>query len=158
MTQNYSGKKAAEIVGISYRQLDYWARTDLIRPSVADAAGSGSRRQYSYRDLLELKVVKSMLDAGIKLESVRTAFEYLRENLGEDVASARLVIGGGRAVLVRDDAELLDVIKSGQLVMTSLLSLDGVQAEIDAAVRELTPAIKAPAARPAAAPRAATGS
>ena len=157
MSQNYSGKKAAEIVGISYRQLDYWARTDLIRPSVADAAGSGSRRQYSYRDLLELKVVKSMLDAGIKLESVRTAFEYLRENLGEDVASARLVIGGGRAVLVRDDAELLDVIKSGQLVMTSLLSLDGVQAEIDAKVRELNPAA-APAAGAQAPPHAATGS
>ena len=159
MTQNYSGKKAAEIVGISYRQLDYWARTDLIRPSVTDAAGSGSRRQYSYRDLLELKVVKSMLDAGIKLESVRTAFEYLRENLGEDVASARLVIGGGRAVLVRDDAELLDVIKSGQLVMTSLLSLDGVQAEIDAAVRELVPtkATGAPGAG-ASASQAASGS
>ena len=157
MTQHYSGKKAAEIVGISYRQLDYWARTDLIRPSVADAAGSGSRRQYSYRDLLELKVVKSMLDAGIKLESVRTAFEYLRENLGEDVASARLVIGGGRAVLVRDDAELLDVIKSGQLVMTSLLSLDGVQAEIDAAVRDLNPTSK-PATATSTAPRAATGS
>lgn len=157
MSQNYSGKKAAEIVGISYRQLDYWARTDLIRPSVADAAGSGSRRQYSYRDLLELKVVKSMLDAGIKLESVRAAFEYLRENLGEDVASARLVIGGGRAVLVRDDAELLDVIKSGQLVMTSLLSLDGVQAEIDAKVRELNPAA-APAAGAQAPTRAATGS
>jgi DNA-binding transcriptional MerR regulator len=157
MVQHYSGKKAAEIVGISYRQLDYWARTDLIRPSVADAAGSGSRRQYSYRDLLELKVVKSMLDAGIKLESVRTAFEYLRENLGEDVASARLVIGGGRAVLVRDDAELLDVIKSGQLVMTSLLSLDGVQAEIDAKVRELNPTAVA-AAGDAAVPQAATGS
>lgn len=157
MTQHYSGKKAAEIVGISYRQLDYWARTDLIRPSVADAAGSGSRRQYSYRDLLELKVVKSMLDAGIKLESVRTAFEYLRENLGEDIASARLVIGGGRAVLVRDDAELLDVIKSGQLVMTSLLSLDGVQAEIDAAVRELTPTATAAAPRRTPAARAASG-
>ncbi|HWJ62228.1 MAG TPA: MerR family transcriptional regulator [Acidimicrobiales bacterium] len=157
MTQNYSGKKAAEIVGISYRQLDYWARTDLIRPSVADAAGSGSRRQYSYRDLLELKVVKSMLDAGIKLESVRTAFEYLRVELGENVSSARLVIGGGKAILVRDDAELLDVINTGQFVMTSLLSLDGVQAEIDAAVRELSPSAK-PAASTPAAPQAATGS
>ena len=157
MTEHYSGKKAAEIVGISYRQLDYWARTDLIRPSVADAAGSGSRRQYSYRDLLELKVVKSMLDAGIKLESVRTAFEYLRENLGEDVASARLVIGGGRAVLVKDDTELLDVIKSGQFVMTSLLSLDGVQQEIDTAIVELFPAEATVTAAPLL-PQAATGS
>ncbi|MCU1356120.1 MAG: putative MerR family transcriptional regulator [Acidimicrobiales bacterium] len=140
MTQHYSGKKAAEIVGISYRQLDYWARTDLIRPSVADAAGSGSRRRYAYGDLLELKVVKSMLDAGIKLESVRAAFLYLREQLGEEVASARLVIGGGKAILVRDDSELLDVLKSGQFVMTSLLSLDGVQQEIDAAILTFEPA------------------
>ena len=139
----YSGKKAAEIVGISYRQLDYWARTDLLRPSLTDASGSGSRRSYSYQDLLELKVIKSMLDAGIKLESVRSAFSYLREQLGEEVASARLVIGGGKAILVRDDNELLDVINSGQMVMTSLLSLDGVQREIDAAIFELRPATKA---------------
>jgi DNA-binding transcriptional MerR regulator len=137
--EHYSGKKAAEIVGISYRQLDYWARTDLVRPSVADATGSGSRRRYSYRDLLELKVVKSMLDAGIKLESVREAFGYLREQLGQDIASARLVIGGGHAILVRDDMELLDVLKSGQFVMPSVLSLDGVQQEIQAAIVELNP-------------------
>ena len=71
MTEGFSGKRAAEIVGITYRQLDYWARTDLIRPSLADAQGSGSRRRYSYRNLLELKVIKTLLDAGIKLESVR---------------------------------------------------------------------------------------
>ena len=64
----FSGHRAAEIVGITYRQLDYWARTDLVRPSLADAKGSGSRRRYSYRDLLELKVIKSLLDSGIKLE------------------------------------------------------------------------------------------
>ena len=69
MTEGYSGAKTAEIVGITYRQLDYWARTDLIRPSLADANGSGTRRRYSYRDLLELKVIKSLLDAGIRLES-----------------------------------------------------------------------------------------
>ena len=88
----FSGKRTAELVGITYRQLDYWARTDLIRPSLADAQGSGSRRSYSYQDLLELKVVKTLLDAGIRLEMVRDVFTYLRENLGEDVASANLVI------------------------------------------------------------------
>ena len=143
MSQHYSGKKAAEIVGISYRQLDYWARTDLVRPSVADAKGSGSRRQYSYGDLLELKVIKSMLDAGIKLESVRDAFAYLREQLGQDVASAQLVIGGGSAILVRDDLELVDVLKKGQFVMTSILSLDGVQREIDTAIVDLFPSTEA---------------
>src|SRR6187455_430547 len=90
----YGGKKAASIVGISYRQLDYWARTDLVRPSLADASGSGSRRRYSYQDLLELRVIKSLLDAGIKLESVRRAFTYMREHMGADIASAHLVISG----------------------------------------------------------------
>ena len=80
----FSGSKTASVVGISYRQLDYWARTDLIRPSLCDAAGSGSRRLYSYRDLLELRVIKSLLDAGIKLESVRKAFTYLRQQTDTD--------------------------------------------------------------------------
>lgn len=142
--QHYSGKKAAEIVGITYRQLDYWARTDLVRPSVADAAGSGSRRRYAYRDLLELKVVKTLLDAGIKLESVRNVFRYLRDSLGEDIASAQLVITGGSAVLVRED-ELVDLLRQGQFVMGSILSLGGVQREVDAAIVELFPTAEAPA-------------
>ena len=96
--ESFSGKKAADVVGISYRQLDYWARTDLIRPSLADAQGSGSRRRYSYRDLLELKLVKTLLEAGIKLESIREAFVYLRDQLGEDLSTAKLVIVGNSAV------------------------------------------------------------
>jgi DNA-binding transcriptional MerR regulator len=143
VVQHYSGKKAAEVVGITYRQLDYWARTDLVRPSVTDAAGSGSRRQYSYRDLLELKVIKSLLDAGIKLESVRSVFQYLREQLGEDIASAQLVISGGTAILVRDDDELVDVLKQGQFVMSGVLSLGGVQREVDAAIVDLFRAAEA---------------
>ncbi len=103
---HFSGKKAAEIVGISYRQLDYWARTDLIRPSVTEAAGSGSRRRYSYRDLLELKIIKTLLDAGLKLEMVREVFSYIRNQLGTDVASANLVINGHRSVVVQDGGEL----------------------------------------------------
>src|SRR4051794_5699485 len=131
----FSGKRAAEIVGITYRQLDYWARTDLIRPSLADAQGSGSRRRYSYRNLLELKVIKTLLDAGIKLESVRGAFSYLRENLGEDVASAQLVICGTSAVLVRDGQELIDVVNRtrGQGVL-NLLALDDVRSQVDDAI------------------------
>ncbi|MDE0803244.1 MAG: MerR family transcriptional regulator [Acidimicrobiales bacterium] len=136
----FSGKKAAEVVGITYRQLDYWARTDLIRPSLADAAGSGSRRKYSYKDLLELKVIKRLLDAGIKLESIRDAFDYLREQLGEDVASAHLVISGTSAVLVRE-GELVDVVNryQGQGVL-NLLPMDGVLEELDAAVAHFSPA------------------
>ncbi len=133
----FSGKRAAEIVGITYRQLDYWARTDLIRPSLADAEGSGSRRRYSYKDLLELKVIKRLLDAGIKLESIREAFAYLRERLGEDVAAAHLVIDGTSAVLVRGD-ELIDVVNryQGQGVL-NLLPMDGVIEELDSAVAQM---------------------
>ena len=126
----------AEIVGISYRQLDYWARTDLIRPSLVDAAGSGSRRQYSYRDLLELKVVKSLLDAGIKLEQVRHVFNYLREQLGEDVATANIVISGTKSVLVRSGEELIDVLRAGQGVL-NVLPLGGVKEELDASIHQL---------------------
>jgi DNA-binding transcriptional MerR regulator len=132
-TQGYSGRQAAEIVGITYRQLDYWARTDLIRPSLADASGSGTRRRYSYRDLLELKVVKNLLDAGIRLESVRDAFTYLREHLGEDVASVNLVISGRSSVLVRTGEEIIDLLRLGQGVL-NILPLAGVKEEVDAAI------------------------
>ena len=136
----FSGKKTAEVVGITYRQLDYWARTDLVKPSLAEANGSGSRRRYSYSDLLELKIIKSLIDAGIKLESVRTAFDYLRDELGEDPASAQLVISGTSAVLVRDGAELIDVVNRyrGQGVL-NLLALDEVKEELDAAIVDLHP-------------------
>ena len=134
----YSGKRAAEIVGITYRQLDYWARTDLVRPSLVDASGSGSRRRYSYTDLLELRVIKSLLDAGIKLENVREVFTYLREELGHEITSANLVIQGSRSVVVRDDGELVDLVRRGQGVL-NILPLDGVGEEMDARIRELHP-------------------
>lgn len=148
----YSGKQTAELVGITYRQLDYWARTDLIRPSLVDAAGSGSRRAYSYRDLLELKVIKNLIDAGIKLESVRDVFEYLREHLGEDVASVNLVISGNRSVLVKDGDDIIDLVRRGQGVL-NILPLGGVKDEVDAAIVQLFPeravAVEAGAARAA---------
>ncbi|KAA0236545.1 MAG: hypothetical protein JJLCMIEE_00233 [Acidimicrobiales bacterium] len=134
----FSGRKTAEIVGITYRQLDYWARTDLVRPSLADAHGSGSRRRYSYRDLLELKVIKSLLDAGIRLESIRDAFTYMREHLGEDVTTANLVINGSSSVVVKSGEELIDLLQKGQGVL-NVLPLAGVKEQIDAKILELRP-------------------
>jgi len=131
--EGFSGKRTAEIVGITYRQLDYWARTDLVRPSLVDAKGSGTRRRYSYRDLLELKIIKKLLDAGLRLETVRDVFAYLRENLGEDVVSANLIISDGQVVLATSDQEMIDLIRKGQGVL-NLLPLDSVKAEIDAVV------------------------
>jgi DNA-binding transcriptional MerR regulator len=144
----FSGKQAADVVGITYRQLDYWARTDLVRPSLADAQGSGSRRIYTYRDLLELKAIKNLLDAGIKLEAVREVFRYLRDNLGEDVTTVNLVISGNRSVLVRSGEEIIDLLRQGQGVL-NILPLAGVKDEVDAAIVELFSS-RAPAGRAAA--------
>ena len=130
----FSGTRAAQVVGISYRQLDYWARTDLIRPSLSDAAGSGSRRRYSYRDLLELRVVKNLLDAGIRLENVREVFTFLRQHVDADIASAHLVISGTSVVMCQGD-ELVDVVRRGQGVL-NVLPLSSVKSDVDA---ELTP-------------------
>jgi DNA-binding transcriptional MerR regulator len=147
--QGFSGTKAAAVVGISYRQLDYWARTDLIRPSLSDASGSGSRRLYSYRDLLELRVIKSLLDAGIKLESVRKAFVYLRTHVDTDIASAHLVISGSDVILC-DGEQLIDVMRrSGQGVL-NVLAIGGVKSDLDTTIINLGDASTTPTARRAA--------
>ena len=153
---SFSGKRAAEIVGISYRQLDYWARTDLIRPSLADAHGSGSRRRYSYRDLIELKLIKTLLDSGTKLENIRQAFDYVRDQLGDDLTSAKLVLSGSSAVLVRENDELIDVLgkTKGQGVL-NLLDLGDVKEEVDDAIIELFPESGQPAAPSRSVARAA---
>jgi DNA-binding transcriptional MerR regulator len=153
--EGYRGPQVCSIVGITYRQLDYWARTDLIRPSIADARGSGTQRLYSYRDLVELKVIKSFLDAGMALQKARRAIEYLRDHLGEDIASASLVLNGADSVLLaRDSGELVDLVRRGQGVL-SVMPLDGVKAELDAAITELRP--PAPAGARAASSAGATG-
>lgn len=133
----FSGTKAASVVGISYRQLDYWARTDLIRPSLTDAAGSGSRRMYSYRDLLELRVIKSLLDAGIKLESVRKAFTYLREQAETDIATATLVISGND-VLLCDGEMLIDIVRRGGQGVLNVLAIGSVKTDLDASLVQLS--------------------
>lgn len=138
LAQSFTGKRTAEIVGITYRQLDYWARTDLVRPSISDAKGSGSRRRYGYQDLLELKVIKTLLDAGIRLEMVRDAFGFLRDQLGEDIASANLVINGSKSVVAHSGQELVDILQNGQGVL-NVLPLAGVKQEIDAAIIQLHP-------------------
>lgn len=138
MESGFGGKRAAEIVGISYRQLDYWARTDLVRPSGADANGSGTRRVYTYRDLLELRVIKQLLDAGIRLESVRRVFDYLRTHVDADIAAAHIVIAGDSVVLCRGE-ELVDVLRNGQGVL-NVLPLARVKGDVDESILRSAPA------------------
>ena len=155
--EGYRGPQVCTIVGITYRQLDYWARTNLIRPSVADAHGSGTQRRYSYRDLVELKVIKSLLDAGVSLQLARRAIEYLRKNLGEDIASASLVLNGPGSVLTRSDGEIIDLVRRGQGVL-NIVPLGRVVHELEAAIHELRPsAAEAEAAGATKSARAASG-
>ncbi|MFM8947853.1 MAG: MerR family transcriptional regulator [Acidimicrobiaceae bacterium] len=133
--QSFSGSQAAQIAGITYRQLDYWARTNLIRPSLSDAKGSGSRRSYEYRDLLELKVIKQLLDAGIKLESVREVFNYLRSHVDTEIAAAHIVISGKAVVLCQGD-QLVDVVRNGQGVL-NVLPLANIKSDVDAMIVSL---------------------
>ena len=133
--QSFSGSQAAQIAGITYRQLDYWARTNLIRPSLSDAKGSGSRRSYQYRDLLELKVIKQLLDAGIKLESVREVFNYLRSHVDTEIAAAHIVISGKAVVLCQGD-QLVDVVRNGQGVL-NVLPLANIKSDVDAMIVSL---------------------
>src|SRR5712692_3261162 len=131
----YRGPQVCSIVGITYRQLDYWARTDLLRPSISEARGSGTQRRYSYRDLLQLKVIKRLLDSGISLHSARRALDCLRSS-GEDVATANLVIDEGRTVLTRSGEEIIDLLKGGQGVL-NIVPMGAVVSEVDAAIHEL---------------------
>lgn len=132
----FRGAEVCSIIGITYRQLDYWARTDLLRPSLSDARGSGTQRRYSYRDLVALKVIKSLLDAGVSLQSARTAMEYLRANLGADVASASLVLQGSDSVIARTGEDLVDLVRRGQGVL-NIVPLGAVVSALDAQIIEL---------------------
>jgi DNA-binding transcriptional MerR regulator len=138
--EGFRGPHVCKIVGITYRQLDYWARTDLLRPSISEAKGSGTQRRYSYTDLLELKVVKRLLDAGVSLQSARRAIDCLRDGLGEGLASANLVLNGDGSVLARNDEDLVDLLKGGQGVLNIVLPLGGVVDELDGAIGEFTQA------------------
>ncbi len=128
--RGFSTRRAAEIAGITYRQIDYWARTGLLKPSLVRAAGSGSRRLYSYGDVLELKVIKRLLDAGIDLNKVRVIFDYVRTELGEDISAATLVLDGANSAVVRTQDELIDALQRGQ----GVLPLANLQQEVDAAI------------------------
>lgn len=153
----FRGPQVCKIVGISYRQLDYWARTDLIRPSIADARGSGTQRLYSYRDLVELKVIKHLLDAGISLRTARAAIEYLREHLGEELAAASLVINGSRSLLARSGDEVIDLVRQGQGVL-NILPLAGMLEELDGKITELAPTtVAVPTPGVSVTPQAAEG-
>lgn len=110
----YRGAVAARAAGITYRQLDYWARTELVEPTVRNASGSGSQRLYGFRDILVLKLVKRLLDTGISLQQIRTAVEQLRAAGIRDLAGTTLMSDGASVYLCTSNDEVIDLVSRGQ--------------------------------------------
>ena len=123
----YRGPTVCKIVGITYRQLDYWARTELVTPSVRGAEGSGTQRLYSFDDIVALRVVKRLLDTGVSLQKVRTAIEELRRR-GREIAGSTLASDGGSVYALEDDDEVIDLLKKGQGVFA--ISVDPLVEEL----------------------------
>jgi DNA-binding transcriptional MerR regulator len=112
----YRGPTACNAAGITYRQLDYWARTGLVEPSVREASGSGTQRLYSFRDILVLKVVKKLLDAGISLQNIRTAIASLRDRGVGDLGQITLMSDGTTVYECTSTDEVVDLLQGGQAV------------------------------------------
>ena len=131
----FSGPQVCRLTGVTYRQLDYWARTGLVTPSITPAMGSGSKRKYAYLDVLEVKVIKSLLTSGVSLARARQAVECLRNSLGADLASSSLVMSDSGSVLAHSDGDLVDLLRGGQGVF-NIFNLAGVVAELTTTIRE----------------------
>jgi DNA-binding transcriptional MerR regulator len=126
--QGYRVPEVTKIVGISYRQLDYWARTGLVRPSVKDARGSGTQRLYSFQDLAVLKLIKRMLDSGVNLQQIRRAMATLKE-LKEPALGTTLVSDGNRIYQVESPEAVVDLLASGQGVFA--IAVDKVWTDLE---------------------------
>lgn len=131
----YRGPTASAAAGITYRQLDYWARTGLVEPTVRSAAGSGSQRLYSFRDILLLKIVKSLLDAGVSLQQIRTAIDHLRNRGVADLTQVTLMSDGASVYECRSADEVIDLLQGGQGVFG--IAIGGVWREVQGKLLEL---------------------
>jgi DNA-binding transcriptional MerR regulator len=131
----YRGPTACHAAGITYRQLDYWARTGLVEPSVRGATGSGTQRLYSFRDILILKVIKRLLDAGISLQQIRTAVQHLRKRGTDDLTRVTLMSDGATVYECTSNDEVIDLLQGGQGVFG--IAIGGVWREIEGSLAEL---------------------
>ena len=131
----YRGPTACSAAGITYRQLDYWARTGLVEPSIRGAAGSGSQRLYDFRDILVLKVVKRLLDTGVSLQNIRTAVGHLRERGVDDLAQITLMSDGASVYECTSADEVVDLVQGGQGVFG--IAVGRVWREVEGSLAEM---------------------
>ena len=133
----YRGPQACKIVGITYRQLDYWTRTKLVEPSINPATGSGSQRLYSFNDLLQLKIIKSLLDAGASLQKVREALDTARSTLNDDWSKVTIVADQSGVYALTSEAEVIDLLRRGQGVLGAVVAVDAIRGQLEGTLHEL---------------------
>lgn len=133
--EGYRSPVACRAAGITYRQLDYWARTGLVEPTVRDASGSGNQRLYSFRDMLLLKVVKRLLDAGVSLQNIRSAVAYLHARSAETLTDITLMSDGVSVYECTNDKQVIDLVHQGQGVFG--IAVGQVWRELAGSLREL---------------------
>jgi DNA-binding transcriptional MerR regulator len=139
--QGFRGPTVCRTVGISYRQLDYWARTSLVTPSVRDADGSGSQRMYSFNDVVQLRVIKKLLDAGVSLPKIRRAVDYLRDELQMPIEDVTLVSDGKTIHACLSPNEVVDLLAGGQGVFA--IAVGKVYEELQGSISDFKkPALK----------------
>ena len=131
----FRGPTACNAAGITYRQLDYWARTKLVEPSVRSATGSGTQRLYSFKDILLLKIIKRLLDAGVSLQQIRIAIDHLRVRGTDDLTQVTLMSDGASVYECRSAEEVIDLLQGGQGVFG--IAIGGVWKEIEGSLHEL---------------------
>ncbi|MCA1822671.1 MAG: MerR family transcriptional regulator [Mycobacteriales bacterium] len=131
----YRPPTACAVAGISYRQLDYWARTNFVLPTIRDASGSGTQRLYSFRDIALLKVVKRLLDSGVSLQKVRAAVDRLRERGVSDLSDVTLMSDGNTIYECTSDQEVIDLVRGGQGVFG--IAVDKVIHEVEGTLAAL---------------------
>jgi DNA-binding transcriptional MerR regulator len=131
----YRGPTACSAAGITYRQLDYWARTGLVEPGIRPAHGSGTQRLYSFRDILVLKIVKRLLDTGVSLQQIRTAVQHLRDRGVGDLAHITLMSDGASVYECTSADEVIDLVQGGQGVFG--IAVGRVWREVEGSLAEL---------------------
>ena len=138
-TKGFRAPQVCNLVGITYRQLDYWARTGLITPSLQEASGSGTQRLYSFTDVIQLKVIKRLKDAGMSLTKIRLAIKTLRNELGVDsLSDITILVDGSSIVAAKSPSEVVDVLQRGQGVFG--LAVAPLRKELEAEIDEVFPA------------------
>lgn len=137
-TEGFTAHQASRFTGATPRQLRYWDEIGLVRPGVQQTGGRpGVRRLYDFRDLISLKVVKSLLDGGMSLQRVRRAYEFLKRRaaLDQHLSEVKLVTDGVSIFKIcRKEGEVLDALKDGQ--MAFFVAIDEIARSVDAGVAE----------------------